>query len=85
MESSSDNDSDRSTDDTGSVSDFDDGDIVTGQHGRVDKVKVDDVKVELGESSCRKLGNENDGVDSFHPMLERAIRSSLQSACLTSL
>ena len=71
VESSSDNDSGRSTDDTGSVSDFDDGDILIGQHGRVDKVKVDDVKVELGGSCCRKLGKENDGVDSSQPMLER--------------
>ena len=86
-ESSSDNDTQIDADDTSSLSEFDDADnpIAIEQHGRLYKVKLYAGKVEVceertisrdtvGRSSYQKLGKENDDLDTFHPMLERATK-----------
>lgn len=87
MDSGSDNDNLDNSEDLSSLSEFDDSDTATGIriHGRVNKVKVDRVKVEVceeenintdtvGRSSCHKEDKENDDPDGSQPILEVAIK-----------
>ncbi|XP_067024049.1 uncharacterized protein [Acropora muricata] len=83
VDSSSDNDDLHNSEDLGSHSEFDDSDTSIGikLHGRVNEVKVVNVKEEgntssdtVGRSSCHKEEKENDDPDDSQPILERAIK-----------